>query len=124
MKEYRLFGDRVRRRRLEKGLTMVDVSRALGISIPYISELERGAKQPPAGDLIERLAKFLDIDGSELYDLAAKSRRSVAVDLEGLDGQKRAFAVMLARRLQEGMTDEEMELITEIVRRREGLGND
>lgn len=43
---YELIGKRLRELREDAGLSVQDVSRILGVSISYITHLERGTKRP------------------------------------------------------------------------------
>ena len=70
-----MVGDVLRRTRLEQGRTLADVARAARISMPYLSELERGRKEASS----EILAAVCDALRIELSDLLA----SVEIDLVG-----------------------------------------
>lgn len=54
------FADRMRAMRQEAGLTLKQVGDALGFSVPYVSDLERGRRNPPGTD---KLTLFCDICG-------------------------------------------------------------
>lgn len=60
------FGDRLRRARTDRGLTLRDVSVASGISIAYLSDLERGVLVNPTLDKLRQLAQALDVSLNEL----------------------------------------------------------
>lgn len=109
MKPYRGFADTIRRRRKELDQTLDDISTATGLSLPYVSELERGVKQPPLGLAVEKLAKALDLDPQGLEKLARLSRRTVEIDLDGAAEPQRRLAVLLHRKLERGMTQEQAE---------------
>ena len=53
-------GQRVRRVREEKGLTVQDVSQRTGLDFEYLTQIETGEASPPLGALI-RIAKALDM---------------------------------------------------------------
>jgi XRE family transcriptional regulator, fatty acid utilization regulator len=55
------FGTQLRALRRERGITLVQLGRAIGISITYLSQLERGGR-PPKPD---RLRKILAALGAE-----------------------------------------------------------
>lgn len=55
----------LRRIRLDQGRTLADVARAARVSLPYLSELERGRKEASS----EVLAAVCDALGIELSDL-------------------------------------------------------
>lgn len=60
-----LFGANVRRERDRQGLSQDALSVATGMRRSYISELERGRRNPSVHAL-ERLAKALNVEASEL----------------------------------------------------------
>lgn len=106
---YRGFADLIRRRRKELGRTLDDIATKAELSLPYISELERGVKQPPLGDVLGKLAKALELDWASLEREARLSRRTVEIDLEGTGEPHRRLAVLLHRKIEEGCTDDEAE---------------
>jgi len=68
-----LLGDALRRIRLEQGRTLADVAGEARVSMPYLSEIERGRKEASSeilaavcGALGIELAEVLDIIGTEL----------------------------------------------------------
>jgi transcriptional regulator with XRE-family HTH domain len=58
-------GEALRRARLEQGRTLADVALAARISLPYLSEVERGRKEVSS----EVLAALCDALGVDLSDL-------------------------------------------------------
>jgi transcriptional regulator with XRE-family HTH domain len=53
-------GSAIRRLRLERGLTLREVSRASAVSLPYLSEIERGRKEP-SSEIIQTVCVVLGI---------------------------------------------------------------
>jgi transcriptional regulator with XRE-family HTH domain len=80
-------GDVLRRTRLQQRRTLADVARAARVSMPYLSELERGRKEASS----EVLAAVCDALRMELSDLLAAAGR----DLVG-SRARRAQVVRLA----------------------------
>jgi transcriptional regulator with XRE-family HTH domain len=60
-----VLGEALRRARLEQGRTLADVALAARISMPYLSEVERGRKEVSS----EVLAALCDALGIDLSDL-------------------------------------------------------
>jgi transcriptional regulator with XRE-family HTH domain len=60
-----LFGDRVRERRHQLGLSQEGLAHRAGIARAYIGSLESGERNPSL-DTVARLASALDIDASDL----------------------------------------------------------
>jgi len=60
-----VLGERLRRLRLERGETLTETSRRAGISPQYLSEIERGIKEPSS----EMIAAVSGALGASLLDL-------------------------------------------------------
>ncbi|WP_298460183.1 helix-turn-helix domain-containing protein [uncultured Cellulomonas sp.] len=67
-------GGRLRDVRLDAGLRLVDVARAAGVSPQYLSEVERGRKEPSS----EVLGAVTTALGMTLVDLAGALARDLA----------------------------------------------
>ena len=72
----RVLGDVLRRERLERGLTLRQVSADARVSLGYISEIERGQKEA-SSELLGSLCAALDMPLSEVL-----SEVSLAVAIE------------------------------------------
>ena len=68
-----MLGDVLRRTRLGQGRTLADVARAARVSMPYLSEVERGRKEASS----EVLAAICDALRIELADLLAATGRDL-----------------------------------------------
>jgi transcriptional regulator with XRE-family HTH domain len=68
-----LVGEVLRRHRQGQGRTLAEVSRDACVSVPYLSEVERGRKEPSS----EVLAAVCDSLGIELSDLLAEVGRDL-----------------------------------------------
>jgi transcriptional regulator with XRE-family HTH domain len=73
-----LVGDVLRRHRQHQGRTLADVARAGRVSMPYLSEVERGRKEA-SSEVLAAVCAALQMDLSDLLaevwrDLAAESR--------------------------------------------------
>jgi transcriptional regulator with XRE-family HTH domain len=74
-----MIGERLRRTRRGQGRTLSDVSRVARVSVPYLSEVERGRKEA-SSEVLAAICDALWIDLSELlagvaHDLAAGQGR-------------------------------------------------
>ena len=67
-------GRELRRERQRSGRTLADVAGTAGVSLPYLSEIERGRKEP-SSEVLEAVGGAL---GLELVDLTARVTRSLA----------------------------------------------
>ncbi len=95
-----MIGERLRRTRREQGRTLSDVSLAARVSVPYLSEVERGRKEA-SSEVLAAICDALWIDLSDLlagvaHDLgAARARGGVIVRL-GTTGGGRAPSLLRA----------------------------
>lgn len=114
-----LFSERLRKRRRELAMTLKDIAESAGCSIPYVSELERGMKEPPPEGTLHRLARALRIDADELQELAQASRKSLEFDLESASPMQKQLAIQLHRRFRDGLSDREAQLLLEQIQKPE-----
>lgn len=61
----RLLGDALRAQRVERGMTLREVSAEARVSLGYISEIERGQKEA-SSELLASLCTALDVQLSEV----------------------------------------------------------
>lgn len=66
-KTAKIFGEQLKRRRLELGLTQEEFAYRSGIDISFISRCERGITQPSIGMLVQ-MAVTLQTSGSKMMD--------------------------------------------------------
>jgi transcriptional regulator with XRE-family HTH domain len=92
-------GEVLRKRRLASGLTLRDVSAKARVSLGYISEVERGHKEP-SSELLSALTTALDVPLSQMLldvsalvaaeeataQLAWGTVSSIAPDVSGVPG--------------------------------------
>lgn len=86
-----MIGEWLRRTRREQGRTLSDVSRAARVSVPYLSEVERGRKEA-SSEVLAAICDALWIDLADLLagvarDLAGdRARRGVVIRLDTVGG--------------------------------------
>jgi len=68
------FGDRVRQLRLERAMTLDDLTGTSGISRAYLSQIENGHVDPPRDDKVARLEKAFGLRPGALIHLAHLAR--------------------------------------------------
>jgi transcriptional regulator with XRE-family HTH domain len=98
------FGERLRNLRSERGITLKQMSEAVGVSAAYLSALEHGRKGRPSWYLVQRIIAFFNIiwdDAEELVKLANISHPRIAIDTAGLSPQATALANKLAENVRE-----------------------
>lgn len=72
----RLLGDVLRAQRMERGMTLREVSAEARVSLGYISEIERGQKEA-SSELLSSLCSALDV---RLSDVLRQVSHAVAVE--------------------------------------------
>lgn len=113
------FGDLLRAARKRSGKSMRDLARHLGVSIVFISDVERGNRAPLKPERIMSATEFLGVNPEPFLLAAAKSKGSFELDATGVSGKARQVGAALMRgwtNLGEG----DLEKIARIVRRRGG----
>lgn len=67
------FGERIRRKRIERGLGLRETARRIGRSSTYLSRIETGKETAvPSEEVIRKLADLLHDDFDELMQLAGR----------------------------------------------------
>lgn len=114
MNEKKLFGDYIKRKRLEdpRELTLKDVSAALGLSLSMLSDIEQGRRNAFDDEKIVKFCEYLNLGESELSemrDLSASDKREIPSDIEGtmMHSEIGSMARHALRLANEGYGDEE-----------------
>ncbi len=76
------FGAYIKRLRKEKGLTLKQVEKAARVSNAYVSQVERGRRNPPHPYILKRLAKAYDISQRDLLVAAGYLEEDTAERVE------------------------------------------
>ena len=82
--QYQNFGEFLQRKRTEKQITLRKMAEMIGITAPYLTDIEKDCRNPPEMEKLELISRILmlnDEDKTTMYDLAGKKRNSVAPDL-------------------------------------------
>lgn len=75
-------GDLLRLKRLEKKYTLEMTAKMVGVSINYISKLEKSENSNPSDEIIVNLARVLDLDEDYLFESFGKIPLSTRQMLE------------------------------------------
>ena len=78
------FGEFLQRKREESQITLRKLAELLHFSAPFLSDVEKGRRNPPELSKLEQIAEILNLsaeDKDTMFDLAGKKRESVAPDL-------------------------------------------
>jgi transcriptional regulator with XRE-family HTH domain len=93
------FGDRMRRLRAARGVTLKEMAEAIGVSSAYLSALEHGRRGRPGWHLIQRILEYFNIiwdDAEEVVRLARISHPRITIDTSGLNPKATELANRLA----------------------------
>lgn len=77
------FGQALEQARLEKGVRLSELSVALNVSIPFLSDVENGRRQL-SDDRIRKAAEFLGADPEPMLELATQDRGKIVLDTSNL----------------------------------------
>lgn len=62
-----MYENKVRSVRQQKGMTLLHLSELSGISVGYLCHLEKGSRNNPSLEVMEKIAKALDKKVSEIF---------------------------------------------------------
>ena len=111
------FGDRMRKLRAERNMTLKDMAGAVGVSPAYLSALEHGKRGRPSWHLIQRIIAHFNIiwdEAEEVVHLARISHPRIAIDTAGLSPRATELANRLAAeigKLDQATLEEIMALV-------------
>lgn len=92
------FGEHLRTLRVARGHTLAEVAGWYGISIVYLSEIERDRKAPPNEALIEAIVSSLGGDVPKMLGLASVARGHFVLPVAVGDVQRRRLGTVLLER--------------------------
>lgn len=116
------FGQLLRTRRSEAGLSMGALARELEVSVTYLSDVERGTRAPLSSDRIKQAAALMKLDKAELRELdeaAAESRGFFELVADNLSSTGRQVGATLMRGWP-SYSDSDFERLMKLLRDLEG----
>lgn len=122
-KEYANFGEFLAEKREERDLTLREMARKMGVSAPFLSDVEKNRSAPLTKERLDKVSEILNLDTDEkttMYDLVGRQRNTVAPDLpEYIMGREYvAMALRTARDLN--ASEAEWRKFVEDLKNREG----
>ena len=89
-----VIGEEIRRHRLNQGRTLRDVARTASVSLGYLSEIERGVKEP-SSEMLAAICTALEITVGNLIlaagaQLQAAERSAEVITLRPVSARKAA----------------------------------
>lgn len=121
--QYKNFGDFLHQKRLSKGISYRDLAAVLGVSAPYISDIEKDRRNAPAMDKLEKLAEYFMLSSEErniMFDLAGEKKSEVAPDIPGYINQHAYVASALRTARDLGANEQDWQRFVDDLRRRKG----
>jgi transcriptional regulator with XRE-family HTH domain len=108
------FCEKMRKLRASRGITLKQMSSAIGVSSAYLSALEHGKRGRPGWHLIQRIIAYFNIiwdEAEEVTRLARISHPRIAIDTSGLN----PLATELANRLADDIGKLEPQTLNELL---------
>lgn len=120
---YTNFGEFISQKRVEKQITLRKMADMLGVSAPFLTDVEKDRRNPFDMEKLTQLAKILGLSNEErelMFNLAGKKRNAVAPDLPEyiMERDYVSAALRIARDLDAG--EEEWNQFVEELRKRKG----
>ena len=78
------FGEYLKHKREQKQISLREVARTLGVSAPFLSDVENNRRGPLTEERLADLAKVLNLnekEQDEMYDIVGKQKGLLAPDL-------------------------------------------
>ena len=92
------FGKLIRKARREREYSQRELAKLVGVNFTYLSKLENDhADYPPSKEVIQSLAKHLNLDETELAQLAGRINPEDAEIFQDLFKQYQEMPVLLRR---------------------------
>jgi len=108
------FGEKMRKLRADRAITLKQMSTAIGVSSAYLSALEHGKRGRPGWHLIQRIIAYFNIiwdEAEEVTRLARISHPRITIDTSGLH----PLATELANRLADDIGKLEPQTLNELL---------
>lgn len=112
------FGSTLRRLRVASDKTLKDVARHIGVSIVYLSDVERGNRRPLPLEKIARICDYLRVDPSSLITAAVQERGAIEINIRGRGKIKGSVILRLITGLVCGtITEDQLLSIQQVLQR-------
>ena len=121
--QYKNFGDFLHQKRLAKGVSYRELATVLGVSAPYISDIEKDRRNAPTMDKLEKLADYFMLSSEErslMFDLAGDKKSEVAPDIPGYIKEHDYVASALRTARDLGASEKDWQDFVDDLRRRKG----
>jgi transcriptional regulator with XRE-family HTH domain len=110
------FGDLLRQQRRKADKTLGDVARLLGVSVVFLSDVERGNRRPLNNERLVRIAEFLGQDPTLLIEAADRERGFIEYDIrKARPLEADVVGGLVAGLARGGVTDDQLHNIQKIL---------
>jgi transcriptional regulator with XRE-family HTH domain len=114
------FGRKIRdlreaKRSTDPRFSLRQFAEAVGVSATFLSKMETGEFAPPKAEKIKKMAELLGVDADELLALAGKVDPELGAIIRE---QPAAMADFLRTAREKGLTEDDIQKLTEEIRKR------
>ena len=114
------FGNVLRTRRRQAGKTLGNLANLLGVSVVYLSDVERGNRKPLNKDRILKVAKFLRTDPTQLLEASAHDQGVIEYDIRNAPPlEANVVGGLVTGLARGGISDEQLHEIQRILKETE-----
>lgn len=118
------FGEYLKHKREEKQISLREVARTLGVSAPFLSDVENNRRGPLTEERLADLAKVLNLneqEQAEMYDIVGKQKGLLAPDLNPYVTERPYVnAALRAARNLEANEEDWQRFVDDLIKRKSG----
>lgn len=121
--EYANFGEFLNKKRVEKQITLRKMADMLGVSAPFLTDVEKDRRNPLDMEKLKLLAEILELskeDNELMLNLAGRKRNAVAPDLPEYIMERDYVSAALRTARDLGAGEEEWNRFVEELKKRKG----
>ena len=121
--QYLNFGDFLQKKRIGRQITLRKMAEMIGITAPYLTDIEKDRRNPPEMEKLETISNILSLSDEEkttMFDLAGKRRNSVAPDLPDYIMERDYVSAALRTARDLDASEEDWHKFVEELKRRKG----
>jgi len=113
-----IFGEFIKNKRNEKEITLRDMAKRLDIAPSYLSDIEKGRRYAPDKEKLVEIASILNLNTEEknyMFDLAGKTKESIAPDLPEIIMEHEKASVLLRKAKEKNLTEKSWDKLIKII---------
>jgi len=111
MNENKTFGNHIKTLRATRNIGQREMARLVGISAPYLNDIENNKRFPPRKEIIKKIANVLEANLENLYDLAGRAKNKIPPDIPDIIKKYKEIPSLLRVIKKSGLTDAEIRKI-------------